>query len=164
MDNFSPGRRVPYDHRSRGAVARLVRTERASVMEKSFPGIKIDGSEGSMNELAESVSFEKLLLRHNDPTDSFHLDAHQVVSLGHQFSDGVRFATFSTPSMLNNMARAKNCKWQAQGHTDGAFDWCGKEIALIGFGMNSMGAHFNPVSFSIVPLEIHPQRYDWECR
>jgi hypothetical protein len=112
-------------------------------MEETFPGIKIDGSEGSMNELAESVSFEKLLLRHNDPADSFHLDAHQVVSLGHQFSDGVRFATFSTPSMLNNMARAKNCKWQAQGHTDGAFNWCGKEIALIGFGMNSMGAHFN---------------------
>ena len=53
MDSFSPGRRVPYDHRSRGAVARLVRTERASVMEQSFPGIKIDGSEGSMNELAE---------------------------------------------------------------------------------------------------------------
>ena len=153
MDSFSPGRRVPYDHRSRGAVARLVRSERASVMEQSFPGIKIDGSEGSMNELAESVSFEKLLLRHNDPTDSFHLDAHQVVSLGHQFSDGVRFATFSTPSMLNNMARAKNCKWQAQGHTDGAFNWCGKEIALIGFGMNSMGAHFNPVSFSIVNSE-----------
>jgi hypothetical protein len=122
-------------------------------MEETFPGIKIDGSEGSMNELAESVSFEKLLLRHNDPADSFHLDAHQVVSLGHQFSDGVRFATFSTPSMLNNMARAKNCKWQAQGHTDSAFNWCGKEIALIGFCMNSMGAHFNPVSFSIVNSE-----------
>jgi hypothetical protein len=110
LQNFSPGRRVPFDHRSRSAVSRLVRAERSSVMEETFPGIKIDGSEGSMNELAESVSFEKLLLLHNDPADSFHLDAHQVVSLGHQFSDGVRFATFSTPSMLNNMARAKNCK------------------------------------------------------
>ena len=74
LDNFSPGRRVPYDQRSRNAVARLVRRERASVIEKSFPGIKIDGSEGSMNELAESVSFEKLLLRHNDPADSNCLD------------------------------------------------------------------------------------------
>ena len=76
-----------------------------------------------------------------------------LVCLGHQFSDGVRFATFSTPHFLHNMARAKNCKWQAQGHTDGAFDWCGKEVALISFGMNSMGAHFNPVSFSIVNSE-----------
>ena len=73
--------------------------------------------------------------------------------MGHQFSDGVRFATFSTPHLLNNMARAKSCKWQAQGHTDGAFNWCGKQIALIGFGMNSMVAHFNPVSFSIVNSE-----------
>ena len=75
MKNFRPGKHVPYDERSRSAVARLVRRERASVMEKSFPGIKIDGTEGSMNELAESVSFEKLLLRHNDPADSFHLEA-----------------------------------------------------------------------------------------
>ena len=55
--------------------------------------------------------------------------------------------------MLNNMARAKNCKWQAQDHNYGAFNWCGKETALIGFCMNSMGAHFNPVSFSIVNSE-----------
>jgi hypothetical protein len=51
--------------------------------------------------------------------------------------------------MLNNMARAKNCKWQAQGHTNGAFNWCWKNISLIGFDINTMGAHFNPVSFSI---------------
>jgi hypothetical protein len=143
LQNFSPGRRVAYDARSRAAVSRLTRRERAAVLEETVPGIKLDGSEGSMNELADSLSLEKLLARHNDPNDSFHMDEHQVICVGHQFSDGVRFATFSTQSMLNNMARAKNCKWQAQGHTDGAFNWCGKEIALIGFGMNSMGAHFH---------------------
>lgn len=153
LQNFSPGRQVPFDERSRKAVARLTRRERATVMEETFPGIKLDGSEGSMNELAESLSLEKLIARHNDPNDSFHMDEHQVVCVGHQFEHGVRFAAFSTPHMLNNMARVKNSKWQAQGHTDAAFNWCGKEIALIGFGVNSMGAHFNPVSFSIVNSE-----------
>ena len=133
LQNFSQGRRVPYDARSRAAVARLTRHERALVLEETVPCSKLDGSEGSMDELADSLFLERLLARHNDPNDSFHMDEPQVVCVGHQFSDGVRFATFSTPSMLNNMARAKNCKWQAQGHTYGAFNWCGKEIALVGF-------------------------------
>ena len=59
----------------------------------------------------------------------------------------------TTPHFLINIAREKNCGWQAQGHFDAAFNWCGKEIALIGFGMNSMGAHFNPVSVSIANSE-----------
>ena len=123
LQHFSPGRRVPYDQRSCDAVSRHTRREREVVLDAQVPGgIKLEGSEGSMNQLADELSLDKLLARHNDPTDIFHMDAHKVVCLGHQFSDGVRFATFSTPHFLHNMARAKNCKWQAQGHTDGAFD------------------------------------------
>ncbi len=51
------------------------------------------------------------------------------------------------------MARAINCGSQKQGHTDAALTWCGKEVALVGFGMNRMGAHFNPVSVSPVDAE-----------
>jgi hypothetical protein len=51
------------------------------------------------------------------------------------------------------MARAENCGWQKVGHFDGAFNWCKKDFGMIGFGMNSMGAHFNPVSLSIVNTE-----------
>ncbi len=73
--------------------------------------------------------------------------------VGHQFRDGVLFMSLTTQHLLLNMARAKNCGWQAQGHFDAAFNWCWKEIALIGFGMNRMGAHFNPVSVSIANSE-----------
>ena len=103
-----------------------------------------------MNQLAESLSLVKFIERHNDPADPFHMSAHQVVSVGHQFSNGVSFLCATTPYLLGNMARAVNCGCQKQGHTDAAFNWCGKEIALVGFGMNRMGAHFNPVSLSIV--------------
>ncbi len=106
-----------------------------------------------MNRLAYSISLVKLLQHHNDPTNSYHMDEHEVVCVGHQFSKSVRFMTLTTPHLLLNMARAKNCGWQAQGHFDATFNWCGKEIALIGFGMNSMGAHFNPVSVSITNSE-----------
>ena len=114
MQNFSPGRRIPYDARSRQAVARIMRKTRAEVLQDCVPGITLDGSEGSMNRLADSISLVKLLKRHNDPADSYHMDKHEVVCVGHQFSDGVRFMSLTTPHLLLNMARAKNCGWQAQ--------------------------------------------------
>ena len=153
LQNSSPGKHVPFDQRSRAAVNRLVRRTRGDIMSARVPGIKLDGSEGSMNQLAESLSLVKFLERHNDPADPFHMSAHQVVSVGHQFSNGVSFLCATTPYLLGNMARAVNCGCQKQGHTDAAFNWCGKEIALVGFGMNRMGAHFNPVSLSIVNAE-----------
>ena len=56
LQQYSPGRRVPYNARSRAAVSRLTRRERAAVMEEQIPDIKLDGSEGSLNELADTLS------------------------------------------------------------------------------------------------------------
>ena len=153
LQNFSPGRQVPFDQRSRKAVDRLVRRTRKEVMTKRVGGIELDGSEGSMNELAESLSLMNLLKRHNDPNDAFHMDEHQPVCIGHQFGNGVVFMCLSTCHFLNNMARMTNTGNQKQGHIDGAFNWCRKDFALIGFGVNRMGAHFNPVSMSIASSE-----------
>ena len=153
MQNFSPGRHVPYDRRSRKAVARLVNKTRRDVMSARVGGIDLDGSEGAMNQLAESLSLVKFLEKHNDPDDPFHMSEHQPVCVGHQFKNGVTFMTVTTCHLLGNMARAVNAGSQTQGHFDGAFNWCKKDFGLIGFGMNSMGAHFNPVSVSIVNSE-----------
>jgi hypothetical protein len=81
------------------------------------------------------------------------MDEHQVVQVGHQFKDGVTFMTVTKPHLLNNMAREDNYKFQPQGHIDGAFNWCSRDFALLAFGMNSLGAHYNPVSISIVNSE-----------
>ena len=101
-----------------------------------------------MNQLAESLSLVKFIEQHSNPTYPFQMSEQQVVSVGHQFSDCVSFLCLTTQHLLGNMARAVNCGSQKQGHTDAAFKWCGKEIALVGFGMNRMEAHFNPVSIS----------------
>ena len=166
MLDCSPGKHIPYDRRHQNAVGRLVRKTRKEVMGKRIPGVGVDGSEGSMNRLAESLSLAKFLERHNDPDDVFHLGEHQPVCLGHQFEGGVTFLCLSTPHLLNNMARAENCGWQKVGHFDGAFNWCKKDFGMIGFGMNSMGAHFNPVSLSIVNSEskmASESAYDATC-
>ena len=52
--------------------------------------------------------------------------------------------------MLMNLAYGVNCGWQSQFHLDGAFNFCKHQFGVIGIGLNSMGAQFNPVSLSIV--------------
>jgi hypothetical protein len=59
----------------------------------------------------------------------------------------------TTPHPLLNLARAENCEWQRQGHFDGTLNLCSMDFGLMGFGMNSMGAHFNLVSLNIVTTE-----------
>ena len=48
LENFSPGKRIPFDSRSQKAVARLVRSERKEIMAERVPGIDLDNSEGAM--------------------------------------------------------------------------------------------------------------------
>jgi hypothetical protein len=108
LENFGPCKRVPFDSRSQNAGARLVRTQWQEIMEDRVPGIGIDGTDGCMNRLHESLCLETLIARHNDPDDEFHMDEHQVVCVGHQFKHGVTFMTLTTLHSLNNMARADN--------------------------------------------------------
>jgi hypothetical protein len=153
LKNFSPGKHVPSDKRSTAAVDRLVRKERKVLMADRIPGIIVDGSNGAMVKLAQSISLARFIKKHNDPTDQYHLDEHQVFCLGFQFKDGVIFMVLANIHMLLNLARLQNTGWQRQVHWDGAFNWCTKDFGIIAVGCNSMGAHFNLVSLSIVTSE-----------
>jgi hypothetical protein len=72
---------------------------------RSSRGLDLDGTEGSMNELAKSLSLVKFLEIHKDPADPLHMGKHQTVCVGHQFKDGVTFLCLTTPHFLNNMFR-----------------------------------------------------------
>ena len=50
-----------------------------------FHGVKVDGTNGKMTAFAEKIDFLSALQKHNDPDDPYHLDMHEVVSLGAQF-------------------------------------------------------------------------------
>ncbi len=43
-------------------------------MASRTPGVLLDGSEGSMIELAKSSSLQHFIDRHNDPDDPYHLN------------------------------------------------------------------------------------------
>ncbi len=50
-----------------------------------------------------------------------------------------------------------------QGYFDCSFDFCEKRIAKLGFGMGSLGAHFNPVCVAIVNGKTS-EAYEWTYR
>ncbi len=133
LENFSPGKGVPFDRRNQNAVEHLVRNERKEIMAVTVPGIDINGTEGCMNRLAESIRLIKLIERHNDPADDFHMDEHQVVQVGHQFKDGVTFMTLTTPHSQNHMARgdSDNCGFGTQGQFNSEFNSCNKDVSFI---------------------------------
>ena len=59
-----------------------------------------------MTAFPDKIDLLRALERHNDPNDPYHLDMHEVVSLGAQFKGGVKFATFTTAHQLMNIGRA----------------------------------------------------------
>ena len=66
LDSHSPGKRIPFDARSARSVGRLVDSARRELLSKNIPvGIELDGSQGAMIQLAESVSLSRLIARHN---------------------------------------------------------------------------------------------------
>ncbi len=48
---------------------------------KGFPA-STDGIKGSMNRLVYSICLVKLIARHNDPADDFHMDEHPGCPIG----------------------------------------------------------------------------------
>ncbi len=123
LDSLIPDKRLPFDAHSSRAVGRLVDSTRRELLPKNIPvGIEIDGSEGAMIQLAESVSLSRLIARHNDVHDRFHLDEHQPKCLGFQFKKSVRHLCLSTASLLTNGARGVNSKWQIYLHSDCAYN------------------------------------------
>ena len=151
---FSPAQRIAVSEKNVRAAARFICKERRIVLGGDLlDGIKINGTTGSMTQVSEALSLPRLIMRHNDPRDEFHLDAHQPVCCGYQFEDGVTYMTISTVHLLINLARAKNTKREIQAHFDGSFGYCVKDFCFIGLGVNRLGAHFNPVSFSISNTE-----------
>ncbi len=75
MEKSSP-RRIPFDTKSQNAVVCLVKKEPKDIMASSGPGVGVDSIEGTMIRLrlTESISLVKLLERHNDLKDPFHMD------------------------------------------------------------------------------------------
>jgi hypothetical protein len=118
--SFSPEKVIPFLVNRQRAVERYVRIERDKVFDPIMEGIKLDGKEGTMDQLADALSLTLRIAFHN--SGEHELGPHDLVCLGSQFSEGVRFMCLSTMHFLTNMQHAKNRGWQMQGDFDDSFD------------------------------------------
>jgi hypothetical protein len=89
LNIFSPGKHVASDRKSQSAVNRLVRKKRKELTAARILGINLDGTEGAMVRLAQSLSLSLHIKRHNNPDEPYHMDEHQTFCLGYQFKDGI---------------------------------------------------------------------------
>jgi hypothetical protein len=129
--NFSPGKRTGQDPDSIRSAQRLIAQERRSLALSHTSGVQLDTSNGAMTQLGDRMALEKLIARHNDPDDDYHLNLHQVVCIGNQWKKGVTFMEVSTPHFLFNAGRAMQTGWELQVQADGSFDFCQTEEQLI---------------------------------
>jgi hypothetical protein len=72
LKNFSPGRHVASDLRSRGAVNPIVRKERSQLFADSVQEVDIDGTSEAMLTLAINLLLSKFISKHNNPDDAYH--------------------------------------------------------------------------------------------
>ena len=154
MDNL-PREDQRISHELFRSVQRVVQAQKSATHSARLHGVNMDGTNGKMTAFAEKIDFLSALQKHNDPDDPYHLDMHEVVSLGAQFEGGVRYLALSTPGLLMNLGRAIQSEWEVQLQSDGSFNHCSADFGLIAYGVNSLRCKFRIVSYSIVPSEHH---------
>ncbi len=118
---FSPGKQTPRDSYTIRSAQPLVSKERQKLAWKVTGGLELNSEHGIMTLLASSMDLTMFIKQHNDPNDDFHLDMHQVVCIGSQWSGGVTFFSKTTMQLLLNLERALQSGWPMQVQTDGSF-------------------------------------------
>ena len=143
-------------------VQRAVASARARVLQPFTRGEKLDGDQGSLTRLSEKIFLRKLVEEHNK--GGKHLELHQPVCLGYQYSDGVIFGVYTCPNLLLNPCRAVNTEWPALYGFDGTFGLSNKKWELLGITVNSLRRRANPCVLAVVNKEsAHAYEKMWDA-
>ena len=136
--NFSPDKRTSQDPSSIRSAQRVVSLQRRALALHNTQGIVLDESNGAMTRLGEKMDLASLIVRHNDPSDEYHLDLHQVVCIGNQWSQGVTFMELTSLHLLFRVGRGMQTGWELQVQADGSFDFCASKLGVVVFGIHSL--------------------------
>jgi hypothetical protein len=116
LKNFSPWKYVPSDKKNQSAMNQLVSKKRKELMVALIPGINIDGTEGAMTQLAQSISRLRHIKKHDYPGDHYH--PYELIMSIRRSAWGINsraelrsFVCVSTSYMMFNIARLANYGW-----------------------------------------------------
>ena len=132
-------------------VQRAVARARARTLQPFTQGERLNGDEGSLVRLSEKIYLRTLVEQHN--AGGTHLQLHQPICVGFQYSDGVIFGNYSTPMLLLHACRGVNADWSWQAGFDATFGLSNKQFDLLGMTTNSLRRRANPICLAIVNKE-----------
>ena len=130
-----------------------VKSSREKLATSQLEGHFIDGSFGSLTRFANRINFSSLIDKHNDPTDEYHMDIFAPVVIGSDIKarHDVVHLNITSPWFLCNIFRSYMSGWSTQLNGDNTFGFCRSAVDMIGLGVNSIGGHNNPLTWSIIP-------------
>ena len=138
------------------AVRRVVRRAKEHEMKSKSPverGFVPNGDIGTLKEYASHHSMAKLIKRHNDNTDTFHLNYYTMFLASSMFyDDSTDFSMFFTNIfMLTTVFRIHESGWPLNFAVDLFHRFCTADVKMIGYGMLTLGGRHNPVLFGTIP-------------
>jgi hypothetical protein len=147
----SPGKKMKADMLR--SIRNRVKTAREQLTTTLLSGYAIDDSFGSLTKFAARLDFRRLIDQHNDSEHEFHFDLFEPIIIGSdiQARRDLVHINITSPWFLFNAFRAIGCGWGIQLNGDATFSFCRTAVDMIGMGVNSIGAHNHPLTWSIIP-------------
>jgi hypothetical protein len=125
-----------------------VASARARALQPFTQGGQLRGEEGSLVRSSEKIFLQTLVREHNE--GGKHLDLHQPVCLGFQYSCDVIYGNYATLMLLLHAFRGVNLQWPLRAGFDAFFGLSNKQFDLMGITAFSLRGRANPICLCFV--------------
>jgi hypothetical protein len=113
----------------------------------------LDGGIGTLKDYADKHDMKKLIMKHNDDQDSYHMGSFDMFVAASVFEeDSTDFSMFfSNIFMLTTVLRILESGWALNFAVDLFHRFCTADVKMIGYGMITLGGKHHPVIFGTIP-------------
>ena len=137
-------------------VRRVVKRAKQEEMKVKSPverGFVPNGGIGTIKEYAYNHSMKKLIMKHKDSQDSYHMGFFDMFVASSIFEDdSTDFSMFFSNSfMLTTVLRILESGWPLNFAVDLFHRFCTADVKMIGYGMITLGGKHHPVLFGTIP-------------
>jgi hypothetical protein len=126
------------------SVKRVVRRAKEREMSSKSPiqrGFVPNGGIGTLKDYSDKHDMKKLLIKHNDDQDSYHMGSFDMFVASSVFEeDSTDFSMFfSNIFMLTTILRILESGWELNFAVDLFHRFCTADVKMIGYGMITLG-------------------------
>jgi hypothetical protein len=141
------------DHKYKNSVARLQRKQRKQIIAVTLDCVTVDNTLGSLAQLAEKLWI--CVAIHEHEVEGRCMDLFKTYVIGKQILDAEHtvFLTFANLFDTLNICRATGTGFGVQLQGDSTGKASNAVFNKIGLGVNRLGSHYAPLSFTLIPAQ-----------